>query len=335
MRPLIFVLIELVLAPFFVLAMAWYIFKLWVYNIPKGISGTAYEPLMARMVMHEAGTRPDEAAARLAPHLPALNPAIYLVFGSLLGRASRWSGYRGSIFGFPGVRPSTLMSMVSHRSDFFDRMLAEATDPDGEHPVRHVVVLGAGWDTRAYGSLEDGGVGDDSVRFFEVDMPPTAEAKRSALARAGISSDHVTFVETDFNQKSWFQAVTERGFDPTLPTFILWEGVTMYLDDEAVEATLRQVAQLAPGSRIAFDFMSRELVRAEAPFVWLGRYAKQGIKFYREHWHFGISTLAPARDHVHRLVTSQGLELAEYEPLGEERARKAPFGGLALAVRRD
>ncbi len=239
------------------------------------------------------------------------------------------------MFDFPGVRPSTLMSMFSHRSDFFDRMFAEATDPDGEHPVRQVVVLGAGWDTRLYGSLEDGGVEDDNVRFFEVDMPPTSEAKRTALARAGISVDHVTFVETDFNQKSWFQAATEQGFDPTLPTFILWEGVTMYLDDEAVEATLRQVAQLAAGSRIAFDFMSRELVRAEAPFVWLGRGAKFGIKFYNERWLFGISTNAPAREHVDRLVTSQGLELAEYEPLGEDRDGKAPIGGLALAVRRD
>ncbi len=129
--------------------------------------------------------------------------------------------------------------------------------------------------------------------------------------------------------------MTEQGFDPKLPTFILWEGVTMYLDDEAVEATLRQVAQLAAGSRIAFDFMSRELVRAEAPFVWLGRAVKFGITFYNEHFLFGISTHAPARDHVQGLVTSQGLELAEFEPLGDDRDGNVPFGGLALAVRRD
>jgi methyltransferase (TIGR00027 family) len=334
MRLLLFLLMTLVYTPFFVLAMIGFTFKLWVFNIPKGISGTAYEPFMARMAMHEAGTRPDDPAVRLAPHLPALSPFIAWIFGGM-GVASRWSGYRGPVFDYPATRPSTLMAMIAHRCDFFDRTLAEATDPDGEHPVRQVVVLGAGWDTRLYGSLVDGGVMGDGVRFFEVDMPPTSAAKRAALVRAGIPSDHVTFVETDFNHKSWVQAVTEQGFDPTLPTFILWEGVTMYLDDEAVEATLRQVAQLASGSRMAFDFMSRELVRAEPPFVWLGRYAKQGIKFYKEHWHFGISTLAPARDHVDRLVTSQGLELTEYEPLGDDRDGKVPIGGLATAVRRD
>jgi methyltransferase (TIGR00027 family) len=336
MRLLIFLLIVIVMAPFQVLAMVGYTFKLWAYNIHKGISGTAYEPFMARMVMHDAGTRPDEAAVRLAPHLPALNLAIAVIFRGL-GLASRWSGYRGSMFAYPAARPSTMMAMIAHRADFFDRSLAEATDSDGEHPVQQAVILGSGWDTRAYGSVRDGlaadgPVGDAGVRFFEVDMPPTLQAKRTALARAGIPSDHVTFVETDFNQKSWFQAVTEQGFDPALPTFILWEGVTMYLTEEAVEATLRQVSQFASGSRIAFDYMSRELVQAEPPFVWLGRYAKHGMKFYKESWHFGISTLAPARQNVDRLVTAQVLDLAAYEPLGDDRAGKTPFGGLALAV---
>ena len=325
-RVFIFVLIEVVLAPFQLLALPWYTFKLWRYNIPKGISGTAYEPLFARMIMHEAGTRKDTAAVRLARHLPALSPAIATLFGSL-GLASRWSGYRGAVFAFPAARPSTLYSMVAHRTDFFDRVLADATDPDSRLPVKQVVVLGAGWDTRAYGSLED-----TELRIFEVDTPATQEAKRNALSRVGVAAEHVTFVETDFNQKSWFPAITEQGFDPMLPTFILWEGVTMYLNDEAVEATLRLVP---PGSRIAFDFLSRELVHAEAPFEKLGKRIHRSMKFYGERFLFGISTQAPARDHVHRLVTSQGLELAEYEPFGEERATKIPIGGLALAVRRD
>ena len=326
MRLLIFLLMELALAPFFFVAMPMYTFKLWRYNIPKGISGTAYEPFFGRMMMDIAGTREDVAAVRLAPHLPALSPFVAWAFGAI-GVPSRWSGYRGAMFDFPAVRPSTMMSVLAHRTDFFDRLLAEAIDPGAEHPVQQVMILGHGWDTRFYRSLED-----SSLRLFEVDMPPTVEAKRTALARAGLASDHVTFVETDFNQKSWFQAATEKGFDPTLPTFILWEGVTMYLDDEAVEATLRQVARLAPGSRIAFDFFSRELVQAKPPFVWFGRYAKAGLNFYNERLLFGISTHPPAREHVEHLVTSCGLDLAEYEPLGEERAPKIPFGGLALAV---
>ena len=79
MHLLVFALLVLVFTPFFVLAIIGYIFKLWVFNIPKGISGTAYEPLMARMLMHEAGTRPDAAAVRITPHLPAMNRPIAAV----------------------------------------------------------------------------------------------------------------------------------------------------------------------------------------------------------------------------------------------------------------
>ena len=323
MRLLIFLLLELGMGPFQLLALIGYTFKVRRYNIPKGISGTAYEPLFGRLLMHEAGTRQDEATVRLAAHLPATSLAIAALFGSV-GMASRWSGYQGGFFAFPAARPSTFSSMVAHRTEFFDRLLAEATDPDGEHAVHQVVVLGVGWDTRAYDSL-----GGANARLFEVDTPPTQAAKRTALARAGLSSHHVTFVETDFNQKSWFQALTERGFDSTLPTFILWEGVTMYLNDEAVEATLRQVAQLAPGSRIAFDFLSRELVRAEAPFEKLGKRVQSGTKFYGEPFLYGIPTQAPAREHVEHLATSRGLDLADYEPMGNE---DMPHGGLAMAI---
>ena len=96
------------------------------------------------------------------------------------------------------------------------------------------------------------------MRVFEVDTPATQRVKRQALDRAGIDASHVTFVETDFGQTSWFDALLRRGFDPDLPTFILWEGVTYYLDEKTVQTTLRTVSGLAVGSRIAFDTWSLE-----------------------------------------------------------------------------
>jgi len=318
-----FLVLELGLGPLQALALIGYSYKLLRFNIPKGISGTAYEPLFRRLLMHQATTREDEASMRLAPHLPALSAPIAWMLGSL-GLASRWSGHLGAAVAYPPSRPSTMSSWVAHRTEFFDGLLAKATRRDGSHPVRQVVILGAGWDCRSYGLLAD-----TQARLFEVDTVPTQRAKRAALDRAGLSADHVTFVETDFNQKSWFQAISEQGFDPALPTFVLWEGVTMYLDDEAVDATLRQVAQLAPGSRIAFDYLSRELVRAEAPFAMLGKAVQSGTKFYGEPFRFGISTAHPAREQIDQLVTAAGLGLSDYEPMGSEDKL---HGGLAMAI---
>ena len=51
---------------------------------------------------------------------------------------------------------------------------------------------------------------------------------------------------------------SQRGADPTAPTFVLWEGVTLYLSEPAVDATTRAVASLcAPGSLFAFTYVDR------------------------------------------------------------------------------
>ena len=169
------------------------------------------------------------------------------------------------------------------------------------------------------------------MRLFEVDTPATQGAKKQALERAGIDAAHVTFVETNFGQTSWLDALMSRGFDPALPTFVLWEGVTMYLDEETVQTTLRRVAALPTGSRIAFDTFSRELVRAESPFRLLGRLVKFAMRFYGESWVFGISTRAAGREQVNAFLTSYGLELAVFEPMG--KVLGVPIGGFTLAAR--
>ncbi len=230
------------------------------------------------------------------------------------------------------------MTFISHRTHFFDNAVAAAAAADS--PIRQFVVLGAGWDTRSYGPSPGGADlratgGRDSgeaLRCFEVDEPPTQAAKVEALRAGGVDCGHVVFAPTDFNQQSWLESLTEHGFDPDSPTFILWEGVTMYLDDAAVDKTLGAVAGLAPGSRIAFDSFSRELVFGRRPFVVLGSYAKYAMKsFYGESWHFGISTAAPARERAREFLEARGLELRSFEAFGGEAERGTPLGGLLVA----
>ncbi len=108
----------------------------------------------------------------------------------------------------------------------------------------------------------------------------------------------------------------------------------MYLTAEAVEITLAEISRLAPGSRVAFDYLAHEFVHAEAPFEKLGKRAQKSLKkFYpKEIWHYGISIRGDPRENVRGLVEGQGLVLADYEPFGPETE---PFGGLALGVVRE
>lgn len=337
-KVLLFTLLEIVFFPLQLLGSLVYTCRVRFVNMPRGISGTAYEPYMTRLLLHHTGSRNDSTAERIAPHLPALSPVVLRLMVDTLVLAARWSGFKGSFLAYPGPRPSTMMTFISHRTHFFDGAVAAAAAADS--PIRQFVVLGAGWDTCSYGLLPDaadlrapvGRDGGDALRCFEVDEPPTQAAKVEALRAAGVDPGHVVFAPTDFNQQSWMESLKEHGFDPDLPTFILWEGVTMYLDDAAVDRTLSAVAGLAPGSRIAFDYLSRELVFGRKPFVVMGNYAKYAMKaFYGESWLFGISTAAHAGERAREFIEARGLEFRSFEAFGGKAERGTPLGGLIVA----
>lgn len=333
MKALLFGLLCAVFSPLLMVGSMLFALRVRFVNMPRGISGTAYEPYMARLVLHLIGSRRDDVSERIAPHLPALSPLVMRLLVHPMALAARWSGFRGSFFAYPGPRPSTLMTFISHRTHFFDTAIAAAAEANS--PIRQFVFLGAGWDTRAYGPLSEGAdLAGAGVRIFEVDEPPTQQVKVQALGAAGAEHSHVTFAPTDFNQQSWLESLVEHGFDPALPTFILWEGVTMYLDDAAISKTLTEVAGLAPGSRIAFDFLSRELVFGQKPYAVMGTYMRYALKsFYGESMHFGISTAAPARQQVLDFFEGRGLDVERFEPLGKESGRGTPIGGLVVASR--
>ena len=290
------------------------------------MSGTAYEPFWVRLFLDGLELREDRAAARLAPHLPALSPFVVWSVSGVTCWAARTSGYRGAFFTYPPEHPTPALAMLNRRCEFFDRTLREAVHPASGPGVDQVVVLGAGWDTRAYGRLRD-----SKLRVFEVDTPPTQHVKIASLERAGIDASHVTFVETDFGQWSWLEALEEHGFDPALRSHVLWEGVTMYLEERAVRQTLASVQKLAPGSRLAFDYLSRELVEGLPPFRAVGKLLTANLKlYYGEAMHFGLETRPQTHDPLQELLEGAGLSIAEHDRYG---AFPAPWGGVALLVK--
>ena len=118
LRLLMFSLLLVAFLPLFMAGMVGFMVRLKTRN--RGITATAYEPLFNRMLFHHASTRDDRAAVKLAPHLPALSPTVCWLMIGTMGLAARLSGYQGSVFSYPGARPSSMMSVMVHRTAFFD-----------------------------------------------------------------------------------------------------------------------------------------------------------------------------------------------------------------------
>ena len=58
-----------------------------------------------------------------------------------------------------------------------------------------------------------------------------------------------TLVALDFERDDLIPTLVEHGYQTSFRTFFVWEGVTQYLTEPAVRATLAALRTAAPGSR--------------------------------------------------------------------------------------
>jgi methyltransferase (TIGR00027 family) len=146
------------------------------------------------------------------------------------------------------LRPAGIAASALCRHRFIDEHLLRAA-PD----IEQVVVLGAGYDSRAYRFAAE--LAGRPV--LEVDLAPLSRRKAAIVEANAALFGHasVVRVEIDFRTESLADRLHAAGFAPRAVTFVVWEGVSMYLTRDAVHATLGALADLCgPGSTLAMDF---------------------------------------------------------------------------------
>src|SRR5690242_9234243 len=135
------------------------------------------------------------------------------------------------------------------RARFIEDLVAEEV----ARGVRQYVILGAGLDTFAQRKPELA----SRLLVFEVDRPGPQEWKRRRLFDLGFGiAPFLRLVPVDFEAgDTWWERLAEAGFDANRPAVASSTGVSMYLTKDAILATLRRVASVAPGSTLAMSFM--------------------------------------------------------------------------------
>ncbi len=201
-------------------------------------------------------------------------------------------------------RTSPLSRFVAYmqvRTRVLDDVLVDFARGGG----RQVVLLGAGFDCRAArfrGELA-------RATVFEVDFPATQHKKRATLD--GTESARVEYVAWDFEQEPMSALparLSEQGLDPESPTLTIWEGVTMYLTERAIEDTVAAVRRLGPsGSLLAMTYFDRARLRHPASRI---------VALAGEPWRFGWEPQAMAG-----WLGARGFELLRDETAGEAARR--------------
>ncbi len=126
-----------------------------------------------------------------------------------------------------------------------------------DNSLEQLVILGAGYDSRAYRFNLSG-----QVKTFEVDHPATQADKLTKLkAIFGKVPEHVSYVAIDFNTQTLEGRLLESGYDSKLKTLFIWQGVAMYLTPQAVDATLAFIVKHSGlGSAVVFDYIYRDVL---------------------------------------------------------------------------
>lgn len=150
--------------------------------------------------------------------------------------------------GYAEMRGPGVNGFLVARERYIDEVLLDLVHGG----LQQLVILGAGFDSRAYRFDLAG-----QVQIFEVDHPVTQADKVGRLKKVlGKLPGHVRFIPIDFNFENLSEKLLSSDYDPGLKTLFIWQGVTMYLTPEAVDDTLAFVVKhSAAGSAIVFDYI--------------------------------------------------------------------------------
>jgi methyltransferase (TIGR00027 family) len=166
------------------------------------------------------------------------------------------------------VDSQQMINYQAIRTHFFDAYFADGVAAG----IRQVVILAAGLDSRAYRLDWPAG-----TTVYEIDLPKVLEYKAETLASHGATpiADRRP-VPVDLRH-DWPQALRDAGFDATLPTAWLAEGLLPFLPAQALEAMFASIDTVSgSGSRVAVEiFGVDEEKRKEAEEKWAQLKAKR------------------------------------------------------------
>lgn len=149
---------------------------------------------------------------------------------------------------YPGFHNS-----IVARVKYFDNFVEKSIDEG----IEQIVALGAGYDTRAY-RIE----GLNDIKVFEVDHPDTQRFKIEKLKEIFDSvPEHVAFIPVDFEKETFGQKLFDKGYDKSLKTLFILEGLTMYIPQNAVAETLNFIVENSgKGSIVIFDYIDESVI---------------------------------------------------------------------------
>jgi len=305
LKTVLYLIIQVIFIPFAIVGLLLGLYKEMWRSRKLGISFSAGQALQYRWIMHYFGTREDPLSVRFTKKFPCESHfGLWTIMGPLIISQKLFNfKTRLSKLVDPGME--TLDSTAGIRVLMFDKVMEKYIDE-----VDQIVLPGAGFDliTQRYTKAKD-------VKVFEIDQVNTLNMKINTLKKAGIEYDWITYIPVDYSKDSWSEKLIEAGFDKSKKTLFLWQSVSLYLEENLVRDTLKEMSSLcAKGSVIAQDFYSTAFL--DGSISKLATKQMNLISKLGEPWKFTLDMSVNPKLAVKSFLTECGLNLTQYYQFG-------------------
>ena len=126
------------------------------------------------------------------------------------------------------------------------------------------------------------------ISVVEIDHPDTAKFKMEILNNSiGYLPQNVKYYQIDFNKESLTDLATRNNLNPDIPTTFIWEGVTNYLQQDAIDNTLEFIRKFTNKSYIIFTYINKRILDDPGSFPYTDKYHSI-LENNEEKWTFGF-----------------------------------------------
>ena len=216
------------------------------------------------------------------------------------------------------------------RTQFIDHHFRNAIESN----FKQIVILGAGYDTRASRLLDR----HSDVLVYEIDLPNTQQDKIEKMKQNNFPDIvNVRYIPQDFNNCSLKEVLKNHNFDFSQPALFIFEGISYYLEENSNSEIFKLISsECAKNSRIVFDYSLKSFVEGDTT-TYGSKKMQAWLRKNNEPFKFGLQ-----KSEIKSYLNDLGLSL--FEDIGSQELSTRyltpkngnsigkPLGHLRLAV---
>lgn len=187
------------------------------------------------------------------------DPLIKLFFSNYISFLLKFNAMRKILILMYNLTITGLLGLQVCRTKYIDDILKKAVDEG----ISQVVILGTGFDTRAYRISSN-----NQIMIFEADLSIILDRKESIIKNyLGVLPENIVFTPIDFNCQKLDEILEAKGLNLSKPVLFIWEGVTQYITEDAIDNTLKFISKSSSGSRLVFTYVLKRFIDGTSDMV--------------------------------------------------------------------